>query len=198
MTNVRALVGAGKTGVSKRAGRREPELDQRHDALVDVQLGHPLGRVGEVAQDRGEPLLEEHAVGVVAGVVDRALGLGARAREVEDQAAAGLGQRDALRVEPGRVDAVVLGVVLPDVGAVGDPGEELPAEGLGRAREDRLEAGLDLRRAVPAEEGAEPRGAEPAGRHLAVEVARAGCRGAASSARGSGSRPGSAGPRRRA
>ena len=167
----RAGVGRGREDRrQERARRWEPELDQRHDALVDVQFRHPLGRVGEVAQDRREPLLEEHAVGIVAGVVDRALGLGARAREVQDEAAAGLGQRDALRVEPGRVDAVVLGVVLPDVGAVGNPGEQLPPECLGRPREDRLEARLDLPGAVPTEEGTEPGSAEAARRHLAVEI----------------------------
>ena len=64
----------------ERAGRREPQLDERHDALVDVQLGHPLGRVGEVAEDRREPLLQEDAVGVVAGVVDRALAPGGSCR----------------------------------------------------------------------------------------------------------------------
>ena len=37
--------------------------------------------------------------------------------------------------------------------------------------EDRLEARLDLGGAVPAEERAEPRGAQPARRDLAVEVA---------------------------
>src|SRR5262249_59624764 len=76
-----------------------------------------------------------------------------------------------LGVEPRRIDAVVLRVVLPDMGAVGDAREELPAERLGRPREDRLEARLDLSRAVPAEDRAEPRGAQPAGGDLAVEVA---------------------------
>ena len=82
---MRALVGAGKTGVSSVPGLGEAHLDQRHDALVDVELGHPLGRVGEVAQDRRQPLLEEDAVAVVAAVVDRPLGLRAGAVEVEDQ-----------------------------------------------------------------------------------------------------------------
>ena len=101
------------------AGRREPHLDQRHDALVDVELGHPLGGLGEVAQDRRQPLLEEDAVAVVAAVVDRPLGLGRGAVEVEDQPLAvrvvgrRAGQRDPLGVQHRLVDAVVLGVVLP-------------------------------------------------------------------------------------
>ena len=80
MTKVRALIGAGNTGVSNVPGGGNAQLDQRHDALVDVELGHALGRVGEVAQDRRDPLLQEHAVGVVAGVVDRTFRLGAGAR----------------------------------------------------------------------------------------------------------------------
>ena len=35
----------------------ELHLDERHDALVDVELGHPLRGVGQVAQDGREPLL---------------------------------------------------------------------------------------------------------------------------------------------
>ena len=90
----------------QRALGREPHLDQRHHALVDVELGHPLGGVGEVAQDRRQPLLQEVAVGVVAAVVDRALRLRRGAVEVEDQPLAagvvgrGLGQRDPLGVQP--------------------------------------------------------------------------------------------------
>ena len=129
---MRALVGAGNTGVSSVPGRREAHLDQLDDALVDVELGHPLGRVGEVAQDRREPLLEEVAVGVVAGVVDRPLRLRVGAREVDDQPVALLGQRHPLRVQPRRVDAVVLGVVLPAVDAVGDLRQHLAPERLGR------------------------------------------------------------------
>ena len=69
----------------QRALLGEAHLDERHDALVDVELGHPLGGVGEVAQDRREPLLEEVAADVVAAVVDRALGLRAGAGEVDDE-----------------------------------------------------------------------------------------------------------------
>ena len=64
----------GRRGEDRRQQRAlvgEAHLDQRHDALVDVELGHPLGGVGEVAQDRGEPLLEEVAADVVTAVVDR-------------------------------------------------------------------------------------------------------------------------------
>ncbi len=70
--------GVGRAGVDRgeqRALLGEAHLDERHDALVDVELGHPLRGVGEVAQDRREPLLEEVAADVVAAVVDRALGL---------------------------------------------------------------------------------------------------------------------------
>ena len=95
---MRALVGAGKTGVSRVPGWREAHLDQRHDALVDVELGHPLRGLGEVAQDRRQPLLEEDAVGVVAAVVDRALRLRAGAVEVEDQPLAVRGRRRRVRV----------------------------------------------------------------------------------------------------
>jgi hypothetical protein len=152
-------------------GRREPELDQGHDALVDVELGHALGRVGEVSQDGRQPLLEEHAVGVVAGVIDRPLRLRAGAGEVDDQAIVALGERHPLRVQARRVHTVVLGVVLPHVGAVGDLGQELAPEGLGGALENRVETGLDLLAAVALEQIAEPLGAHAAGRHLAVEVA---------------------------
>ena len=82
---MRALVGAGKIGVSSVPGGGKRISISGDDALVDVELGHALGRVGEVAQDRRDPLLEEDAVGVVAGVVDRALRLGAGAGEVDEQ-----------------------------------------------------------------------------------------------------------------
>ena len=107
----------------QRALLREAHLDQRDDALVDVELGHPLRRLGQVAQDRRQPLLQEVAVGVVAAVVDRALRLRAGAGEVDDQRDVLGGvhdQRDPLAVQLRLLDAVVLGVVLPDVGAVRD------------------------------------------------------------------------------
>ncbi len=173
---MRALVGAGKTGVSSVPGRREPHLDERDDALVDVELGHPLGGVGEVAQDRRQPLLEEDAVAGVADVVDRTLGLRRRAAEVEDQPlAVGVvgrspGERDPLGVQHRLVDAVVLGVVLPDPRADRDLAEDLAAVGLGRPRQDRVEAGLDRLDAVPVEQLAEPPRAHQAGRALGVEV----------------------------
>ena len=173
---MRALVGAGNTGVSSVPGRREPHLDQRHDALVDVELGHPLRGVGEVAQHRREPLLEEVAVGVVAAVVDRPLGLRGGAVEVEHQplaagvVGAGAGHRDPLGVQPGLVDAVVLGVVLPDVLPHRDLREDLAPERLGRLVEDRVEAGLDGLRAVALEQLGHPAGAHQAGRALGVQV----------------------------
>jgi hypothetical protein len=42
------------------------------------------------------------------------------------------------------VDTVVLGVVLPDVGAVGDLAEDLAPVGLGRRVQDGVEGRLDL------------------------------------------------------
>ena len=180
---MRALVGAGKTGVSSVPGGGNLQLDQRHDALVDVQLGHALGRVGEVAQDRREPLLEEHAVGVVAGVVDRALAPGGSVPvKSRIKPVVALGERHPLGVQARRIDAVVLGVVLPDVGAVGDLAEELTPERLGRALQDRLEARLDLLATVAAEQVGEPLGAHPAGRDLGVEIAAQAIRAAASCA----------------
>ncbi len=160
----------------QRAGRREAHLDQRHHALVDVELGHPLGGVGEVAQDRRQPLLEEVAVGVVAAVVDRTLRLRRGAVEVQDEPlAAGVvgrraGQGDPLRVQPGLVDAVVLGVVLPDVLPHRDLGEDLAAERLRGLVEHRVEAGFDGARAVALEQLGHPAGAHQAGRALGVQV----------------------------
>ena len=173
---MRALVGAGKTGREQRARWREPHLDEGYDALVDVELGHPLRGVGEVAQDRGQPLLEEDAVAGVADVVDRPLGLGRGAAEVEDQPLAvrvvgrRAGQGDPLGVQHRLVDAVVLGVVLPDPRADRDLAEDLAAVGLGGPRQDRVEAGLDRLDAVPVEQLAQPPRAHQAGRALGVEV----------------------------
>ena len=69
----------------QRAWRREAHLDQIDDALVDVQLSGPLRGIGEVAEDRREPLGQEVAVGEVGAVVDRALRLRPGPGEVEDQ-----------------------------------------------------------------------------------------------------------------
>ena len=160
----------------QRAWRRKPHLDERHDALVDVQLGHPLRRLGEVAQDRRQPLLQEHPVAVVAAVVDRALRLRRRATEVEDQPLAvrvvgsRAGERDPLRVQHRLVDPVVLGVVLPDPLPHGDLGQDLAPVRRGRAIDDRVEAGLDRVHAVAVEQLAEPARAHQAGRALRVEV----------------------------
>ena len=173
---MRALVGAGKTGVSSVPGLGEPHLDQRHDALVDVELGHPLGGVGEVAQDRGEPLLEEHAVAVVTAVVDRALRLRSGAVEVQDQplAVGVVGRRprqgDPLGVQHRLVDAVVLGVVLPHPRADGDLGEDLATVRRGGAVDDRVEARLHRLHAVAVEQLAQPPRAHQAGGALGVEV----------------------------
>ena len=149
MTKVRALVGAGKIGVSSVPFGGKRISMQRHDALVDVQLGHPLGGVGEVAQDRREPLRQEVAVGVVAGVVDRPLRLRGGAGEVEDQLCRARSSVSVIRwaCSLRRVDAVVLGVVLPRRSARRG---SWPASRAGTSRwcgEDRVEARLDRRRA---------------------------------------------------
>ena len=139
MTKVRGVGGGREDRGQQGAGARELHVDQRDHALVDIQLGHALWSVREVAEDRRDPLLEEDAVGVVAGVVDRAFGLGAGARKVDQQLRLGLGdlrQRHPLGVEAGRIDAVMLGVIFPDVGAVWDLAEQLAAERLGGALED--------------------------------------------------------------
>ena len=69
----------------QRARRRKAQLDQRHDAFVHVQLGHAFGRVGQVAQDWRQPLLEKNTVRVIAGVIDGTSGLRSRAGEIDDQ-----------------------------------------------------------------------------------------------------------------
>ena len=180
--------GGGEDRREQRPGWRKPHLDQIDHALVDVQLGHPFRRVSEVSQDRRQPFGEEVAVGVVAAVIDRPLGLRARAMEVQDQLravrSAGVpgvaplasrvigrpGQRDALGVQPGRVHAVVLGVVLPGPGADRDLREDLAAERRRGAGDDRVEAGLDGAGAVPLEQLGEPSGAHQARSAFGVEV----------------------------
>ena len=81
-----------------------------------------------------------------------------------------LGQGDPLGVQLRLVDAVVLGVVLPDVGAVGDLAEDLAPVGLGRRVEDGVEGRLDGVAAVAREQLGEPAGAHQAGGALGVEV----------------------------
>ncbi len=157
---------------------REDHLDHLADPLVDVQLGGPLGRVGEVAEDAGDPLPEEESVGVVAGVVDRAQRLGTGAGQVADDLARRLGHGHPEHVQSRLGDAIVLDVVLEAVAAVRDLGEDLAPEGLRAAVDHRLEAGLDGLRAVLGEKRRQPAGAHPAGGDLAVEVAREGLRGA--------------------
>jgi hypothetical protein len=68
------------------------------------------------------------------------------------------------------VDSVVLGVVLPDVGAVGDLAEDLAPVGLGRRVEDGVEGRLDAVAAVPGEQLAEPARTHEARGALGVEV----------------------------
>ena len=168
----RARVGrCGEDGRQQRARRREAQLDQWHHALVDVELRHPLGRVGQISQDGRQPLLEEDAVGVVPRVVDRPLGLRARSREIDHQAIGRPRQGDPLRVQARRVDAVVLRIVLPHVRPLGDAREQLTPERLGGPIEDRVEARLDLGASVAAEEIGQALGAHAARRHLTVEVA---------------------------
>ncbi len=84
----------------------------------------------------------------------------------------GAGQGDPLGVQAGLVDAVVLGVVLPDPLPHRDLREDLAAVGLGRRVHGRVEAGLDRVDAVPVEQLAEPARPHQAGRALGVEVGR--------------------------
>ena len=166
----RSRVGRRREHGREQGAAVESQLDQRDDALVDVELGHALGRVGQIPQNRRQPFLEEHAVGVVAGVIDRALRLRAGAGEVDDQAVVALGERHSLRVQAWRIDAVVFGVVFPHVRSVRDLGQELAPERLGGALQDRVEAGFDLLATVAAEEIAEPLGPHAARRDFAVEI----------------------------
>ena len=116
-------------------------------------------------------------------MVDRSLGLRRGAREVDDEPRPGrtallgvgrgvthLGQGDPLGVQHRLVDTVVLGIVLPDIGPVGDLGEDLAPIGLGRRVEDRVEGGLDLVAPVALEELGEAPCAHEAGGALGVEV----------------------------
>ena len=180
ITKVRALVGAGKIGVSRvpLSGKRisisgtTPSLTS--SSAIRSGVSARLRRIGR------QPLLEEVAADVVATVVDRALGLRCGAGEVDDQARttvarAGstgglLGQGDPLGVQPGLVDAVVLGVVLPDVGAVRDLRQDLAPVGLGGLVEDRVEGRLDGVSAVALEQLGQPPRTHQAGRALGVEV----------------------------
>ena len=173
---MRALVGAGKTGVSSVPGGGNRISISGTTPSLTSSSAIRSGRVGEVAQDRGQPLLQEVAVGVVAAVVDRPLGLRRRPGEVDDDPAAvvgQLGQRDPLRVQPRLVDAVVLGVVLPDVRARrgSSPGSRA---GTSRwsCRGSRRSRPRPSSRAVALEQLRHPAGAHQAGRALGVEVGR--------------------------
>ena len=175
---MRALVGAGKTGVSSvPGGGKRISMSGTMPSLTSSSAIRS-GDLGEVAQDRRQPLLEEDAVAVVAAVVDRALGLRRGAAEVQDQPLAvrvvgrRAGQRDPLRVQHGLVDAVVLGVVLPHPLPDGDLGEDLAAVRRRGAVDDRVEARLDRLDAVPVEQLAEPARAHQARGALGVEVGR--------------------------
>jgi hypothetical protein len=104
-------------------------------------------------------------------VVDRPAGLRAGAREVDLQAVVVPGQRDPLSVQARRVDAVVLGVVLPLVGAGRDLGEHLAPERLGGVGEECVEARLDGVAPVAGEQLLDAAGAHAGGSALGVDVA---------------------------
>ena len=156
----------------QRAFGREAQLQQVADAFVDVQLGRPLGRGGEVAQDASHPLAEEEAVRVVARVVDRPARLGTGPGQVADDPLGRLGHGHPERVQPGRLDAVVLDIVLEDIGPVRDPRQDLGPEGVGAAPDQRFEAGLHRLNSVALEQLHKASGAHLAGRDLGVQVAR--------------------------
>src|SRR5437868_15023361 len=93
-------------------------------------------------------------------MIDRAFGLWAGTREVHNQPTFRLGQLHPLCVQPWRVDAVVFGVVLPDVRAVWNLAQELAAEDVRGASKDRVEAAFDSGAAVAGEQIGDALGAQ--------------------------------------
>jgi hypothetical protein len=85
-----------------------------------VDFGRPLGRVGEIAQDRRDPFDEEGAAGIIRRPIDRAGRLRVGAGEIEREAVALLLQRERELVQLRIGDAVVLDIIFPAVFAVGD------------------------------------------------------------------------------
>src|SRR5437868_3503954 len=104
-------------------------------------------------------------------MIDRAFGLWAGTREVHNQPTFRLGQLHPLCVQPWRIDAIVFGVVLPDVRAVRNLAKELAAEDVCGASQDRLEAALDRRAPVTSEQIRDALGAQATRGDFRVEIA---------------------------
>ena len=85
----RARIGRGRPfRRDQRTLRREHDVEDLADALVDMDLGRAFGRVGEIAQDRRDPFDEKRAAGIVGRPVDRTGRLRIGAGEVERDALA--------------------------------------------------------------------------------------------------------------
>ena len=155
----------------QRALGREDDLDDVEHAFVRIDLGGALGRGGERAERRREPLAEVAALGLVERPVDRALGFGVGAVEVEDDLLRRLGHGQTERVQARLVDAVGLDIVLEVINAVLDLRQDLAAEDLGGVLEDLVEGGFERVDAVALGERDDAAVAEAGGADLGVHVA---------------------------
>ena len=107
-----------------------------------MDFGGALWRVGEIAQDRGDPFDQKGAARIVGRPVDRPGRLRIGAGEIEREAVALLDQLERELVQLRIGDAVMLDIVFPAIFTVGDLGQEFAAEGVAAGIEDRLEAGF--------------------------------------------------------
>jgi hypothetical protein len=123
-----------------------------------------LRRIGAIHLIRNAPPR------VVGGPVDRAGRLRIGAGEIEGDAIAALDQGEGEFVQPGIADAVVLDIVDPGIGAVGDLRNELVAIDVAALVEDGLEAGLHGVAPEPGKQSLHPARPHQASLHLAVEV----------------------------
>ena len=135
-----------------------------------MDFGGALRRVGEIAQDRGDPFDQKGAARIVGRPVDRPGRLRIGAGEIEREAVARLDQLERELVQLRIGDAVMLDIVFPAVFAVGDLGQEFAAEGVAAGIEDRLEAGFHRFAAEALEQFRHAAGAHQTSLHLAVEI----------------------------
>ncbi len=154
----------------ERALRRKHDVEHFADAFVDADLGGAFGRVGEVAQDRRDPLHQKRTVGVVGRPVDRSARLRIGAVEIENDLAALLRHLERKFVQLGIGDAVVLDVIFPGEGAVGNLRQQLVAIDTHALVEDGLEARLDRIGAEAHEQLAHALRAHHDRLHLRVEI----------------------------